>query len=124
MPKELDGERRWSVETNRHRDERTGDEWGEVVTQRHPAGGAGTPAPGMRLMWSGEDGKKTAELIRDAVNAYDPEALAKSEAWAQELQRQLTLALACATDHCECAMVNDVAFPCSLHRTPSNEATS
>ena len=42
--------------------------WGEVILRHHPAGGAGTPIPGLRVMWGGEVavGRRNAALIAHA----------------------------------------------------------
>lgn len=60
-----------------------GDEWGEVVSRLHPAGGAGAPVPGMRLTWTrrgvGVLAERNARLIAAApdlaatVEAMDAE---------------------------------------------------
>ena len=42
--------------------------WGEVILRHHPASGAGTPIPGLRVMWGGEVavGRRNATFIAAA----------------------------------------------------------
>lgn len=95
-----------------------GDEWGEVVSRLHPAGGAGAPVPGMRLTWTrrgvGVLAERNARLIAAApdlaatVEAMDAEiaelratlaAERKEAAWLQHLRDGCDCGCASETEH-------------------------
>ena len=74
----LDLEKRWHVEVAAT--SAGAQSWGEVVCEQHPAGGAGTSLPGIRIMWNSETGRKTCQrIVNDHNESINTHLAATSE---------------------------------------------